>query len=302
MKIFIIGSRKFFDDMERLLDEFRKNLIPALAAGKEREGDEGGITEAFRRIDESDLVYVFCPGGYIGNAGMLEIGYAFAKGKEIFASHVPGEEAIFPLIQGIESPEGFVEKAKQRFWNGIYDKYEIPRGLRRHMKLVAKVGRRVAECLRGKVDIDPDLVERLCMLHDVGNVVRFSLTPESLSRHGYSIDERDRLARLKRRFVERYGPDEFSVTVKIARELGFDREADILEKLFGLANHEDVLKMDWNTKVMAYADFRVSPDGIVSLRERIRDLCTRRGFDEKEFEYAYKLEEQIKGKCGEVPV
>ena len=42
--------------------------------------------EHFAAIDQSDLLYVLCPEGYVGRSVTLEIGYAYAKGKRVFFS------------------------------------------------------------------------------------------------------------------------------------------------------------------------------------------------------------------------
>jgi nucleoside 2-deoxyribosyltransferase len=44
------------------------------------------ITDHNRRIDASDVLLVFNPDGYVGNSVTLEIGYALAKGKLIYAA------------------------------------------------------------------------------------------------------------------------------------------------------------------------------------------------------------------------
>ncbi len=184
--------------------------------------------------------------------------------------------------------------------DSIYEKYQIPPNLRRHMKLVARVGRRIADCCSQKIQgIDPEFVERLCLVHDMGNILKFDFSPETVRRIGPENPEK--WIRVKEQFQKKYGNNELEATLQICREAGFLKEAEYLERLFHLKKYEDVLNEDWVLKILVYADLRVSPYGIVSLDERIRDLCERyrnKGCQKESFSYVYELEKQIEENCG----
>lgn len=56
-----------------------------LAVDEQRERKLGFITDHNQRIDATDVLFIFNPGGYVGSSVTLEIGYALAKSKKIYA-------------------------------------------------------------------------------------------------------------------------------------------------------------------------------------------------------------------------
>jgi len=71
-----------------------------------------GLTlEHFAKIAKADVVFVYNPKGYIGNSVTLEIGFAAALNKPIYAlAHDEGDLSREILIDTVvESPEELVE-------------------------------------------------------------------------------------------------------------------------------------------------------------------------------------------------
>ena len=186
-------------------------------------------------------------------------------------------------------------------WDRIYDEYEIPENLRQHIRWVARVGRRVAECLRGKGrDADPDFVERLCMIHDMGNIIKFDLNSKMNRELGLNTDY---WKAVKEKFIRKYGNDEHMATIKIAKELGFDEEAKALEKLKNIDWNELLEGNDWNIKAFVYADLRVAPYGITTMEERLRDFVERYSDRPEKWKNIDKwraVGRQIKEICGQL--
>ena len=60
-------------------------------------------------IRKSGFLYVVDPGGYVGNSAVMEIGYALASKKPIYALEEPGE-FILKLFVEILSPEGAMKR------------------------------------------------------------------------------------------------------------------------------------------------------------------------------------------------
>lgn len=60
--------------------------------------------EFLQKIDASDVLYIVNPGGYVGMSVAIESGYAYAKGKRIFAMDRPSEPAIEALLVKILEP------------------------------------------------------------------------------------------------------------------------------------------------------------------------------------------------------
>ena len=144
----------------------------------------------------------------------------------------------------------------------VYDRFEVPPNLRIHMRRVAGV----IECLRrfwcGE-KIDWELIVKAALVHDLGNIVRF--TSFLGLRGGVEYWQK-----VQGRIVARYGIDDHAVTRQMLVELGMAARIVNLvgQKSFG--NSVAVKKSrDWGLKVLCYADLRVLPTGVGSLAERI---------------------------------
>jgi len=57
-----------------------------------------------RAMEKADLVWLHCPGGYVGTSAALEIGHAQALGLRIFASEPPEDVTLRELVQFRGSP------------------------------------------------------------------------------------------------------------------------------------------------------------------------------------------------------
>lgn len=65
--------------------------------------------EYLKKIDDSQIVYVVNHGGYVGVSVLLEIGYAFAKNKEIYLQEEANDLAIASLISDVIPTSEFLE-------------------------------------------------------------------------------------------------------------------------------------------------------------------------------------------------
>lgn len=118
--VFIAGSRKFYEDIEELVQTLEESKIRAATAGKWRntkedtlEGEKTALLNAFRKIDESDIVYIYSKDGYVGKTVAMEIAYAYAKKKELISSHRIDEYSAQALISRIMAPEKLIKYCKQ---------------------------------------------------------------------------------------------------------------------------------------------------------------------------------------------
>lgn len=66
-------------------------------------GDEGSTEEIQQRhldaIAESDVLWLVCPGGYIGASGLFEIGFATGRGVPVYAAEPPAEPVLRPYVR-----------------------------------------------------------------------------------------------------------------------------------------------------------------------------------------------------------
>lgn len=157
-----------------------------------------------------------------------------------------------------------------------YRKYLIPGNLQQHMLSVAEVVLFIKLHWKGP-EVNWDNVVTAALLHDLGNIVRFDFEkhPEFL---GEDINRIPELKKLQQRIIARYGNDDHLATQKMLTniEVGADIMRIILNKSFG----NSILiaeETDWCTKILHYADMRVTPSGIGSLEKRLQDIRARVG-------------------------
>jgi len=74
--------------------------------------DRRGIIGCLDKIDDTDVVYVVNPGGYIGRSVCVDIGYAYARNKPIYAMHLIENPPGMNLIQAVLSFEELISFLK----------------------------------------------------------------------------------------------------------------------------------------------------------------------------------------------
>ncbi len=155
----------------------------------------------------------------------------------------------------------------------IYRTYDIPPNLQDHQLTVASVAHAVCGLVRDMHETDD--VVRTCLLHDMGNIIKFKFDSTAF---GLVLENVEHWRSVKRRFIEIYGPDEHAATVAIAREIGVsDRILQLLDRV-GFSHAVETLGSgDRAGMIAAYSDMRVSPTGVTSLSERLDNIHERYG-------------------------
>lgn len=90
------------DEWEKLSDQYKKFVALGLTH------------DHFYKIQMADVVFVFNKDGYAGNSTTLEIGYAVALGKPIYALANDDEELCRRVLvrEVVASPSELVERLK----------------------------------------------------------------------------------------------------------------------------------------------------------------------------------------------
>jgi hypothetical protein len=149
----------------------------------------------------------------------------------------------------------------------IYQQYQIMPNLQQHMFRVAGVAELICQHISQQVDREE--VITACLLHDMGNIIKFDLTyfPEFIQPQGLEYWQA-----VKDQFVAKYGQNPHHATIAIARELhASDRVVELIDAVaFNIAK-QNWESSDFSRKICAYADMRVAPSGVVSLTERLED-------------------------------
>lgn len=153
----------------------------------------------------------------------------------------------------------------------IYKEYKIMPNLQLHQLRVAGVAEAICESL--PFIVDKKSVITACLLHDMGNIIKFKLDhfPDFNNPEGIEYWES-----VKNEYIEKYGNNEHHATVKIAREL------NVSDFVIELIDSIDSSKIELNKKgdsfekkICVYSDNRVDPFKIVSIKERNEEARER---------------------------
>jgi len=105
-KLYICGSFKFLREIKELEEKLQKESVEYVTS---RRKDSRGISGCLEKIDHADVVYVVNPDGYIGSSVSVDIGYAYALSKPIYATHVIDDPPVMSLLAGVASYEKLIE-------------------------------------------------------------------------------------------------------------------------------------------------------------------------------------------------
>lgn len=154
----------------------------------------------------------------------------------------------------------------------IYSSFHIPLTLQQHMLTVAAVGKYIADHWRGPA-IDAEAVIATLLVHDLGNLVKFDLSENALviDQTLFTDEWRER----QRVMRETYGAHSHQVTLAMLKELGLPENIRTLADGMDADDLCIFLDSSFEQQICEYADIRVTPDGVVSLRERLADFRRR---------------------------
>lgn len=186
----------------------------------------------------------------------------------------------------------------------VYKKYKIMSQLQEHQLRVAAVAKQICDNL--EQPINRKMVVKACLVHDLANIIKADLTmfPKYIP-----AAELSRWQTIKQDFITRYGSDEQAANLAIAREIGAPDEVIELIKGIGFTNLPTIATSNsLELRIVEYADLRVSPDGVVSIDERLkegRERYKRQGkkemLDDQEFnkhaDTLRQIEQQISAKA-----
>ncbi|MDP3994452.1 MAG: nucleoside 2-deoxyribosyltransferase [bacterium] len=123
----ICGSRRFESEIRKFAKELSRSgvvvyepilnqdrRIDKLPENLKRYAFLGLTHHHFSFIKKADVVYMFNKGGYLGNSGTMELGFAEALGKPIYAlcedREEPCRNVLFDEI--VKTPKKLINKLK----------------------------------------------------------------------------------------------------------------------------------------------------------------------------------------------
>lgn len=150
--------------------------------------------------------------------------------------------------------------------------------LETHMLRVGAIGKIVAENWKDGCDVK--YVTGVCLLHDMGNLVKFDLINRNEEKFG-KIENLEYWQKIQQEYWGKYGHDAHDATVGILQDADLTQFVDLIieeEKLyFAEAREKELAQANVATIILMYADCRVTPSGVVTYRERVDDLRDRYG-------------------------
>jgi len=155
-----------------------------------------------------------------------------------------------------------------------YQTYRIPANLRLHMYRVTALGQYIIDHLAKSISVNKDIVAKINLFHDLGNVIKFDLSSDNTIV--ISQQEREKLAIIKAEMIAKYGKDEHQATLAIAREIC--EEPRVIELLSQTGVNKIAYAVDgdsWDVKIIRICDERVGPNGVVTVEARYDDLARR---------------------------
>ena len=147
----------------------------------------------------------------------------------------------------------------------IYKKYHLPENLQMHMLRVAACSNLIIDNWIG-VEIDNQAIIRVCLLHDMGNIVKI---PENFSKD-------QEFLKIRKKYFDKYGTNDHEINLEIGKKEGLtEQELTILDGKRSRKNEETLKSNSYERKICAYCDQRVAPNGVVSIKERLEDAKVR---------------------------
>src|SRR3989344_2243709 len=188
--------------------------------------------------------------------------------------------------------------------DSIYQQFNIPSWLAQHMRRVAAVGECICDHWKATKLNKDDIVATL-LIHDLGNIAKMDFdTPTALQLIVGDTKGVAYWKAMKEKMIQRYGNNDHEATLNMAQEISIsDRLSFLLKNQKFLNNEFTMNSSDWELKICSYADQRVGPFGVLSLKERFKDFAKRYkqdrryppGVIQKIVDCAFKIEKQIFG-------
>jgi hypothetical protein len=109
-RLYVCGSLRFTREMGNLEQRLKEENIKHEMS---KSLDSRGVLACLKKIGEADVVYVVNPEGYVGKSVSVDIGYAYAKNKLIYAMYPVYDPPVMDLINGLLPPKALINFLKK---------------------------------------------------------------------------------------------------------------------------------------------------------------------------------------------
>jgi hypothetical protein len=153
----------------------------------------------------------------------------------------------------------------------IYKKYYIMPNLQLHQLRVASVAMQICDSF--DLPLNRRDLALGCLLHDMGNIVKFRLRAFPDMLVGQDIDYWEKI---QKECIKKYGAEEHEANMCVVKDIGVSKEVFDIVDAVGFHNWCITLNDgSWEHKIASYADSRVAPFGVLSLHDRLMDANKR---------------------------
>jgi hypothetical protein len=157
----------------------------------------------------------------------------------------------------------------------VYEHYQIPPNLQRHMLQTAALGQIICDHWTGP-RLKKKLVITTLLVHDMGNIVKFDFDSPTANQFLTGHKDVDYWRQVQSNFQKKYGVRADQANLAIIDEMGLSPLVKKFMKEHYFESLPAILQeSDWEHKISFYCDIRFRPSGITSVEDRLEDLRQR---------------------------
>lgn len=174
-------------------------------------------------------------------------------------------------------------------YQSAYEHFRTPPNLADHQRRVAGVAKAITDGWIEPPINQNDIIEA-ALYHDMGNIIKYNLDKPLVK----NIDV-NYWRQVKSEYIAKYGTNVHDATIAICREMNLSEAVIRLIKQDDWYTVKELIQTrNYPAAIAVYSDMRVSPYGIQSAEDRIKNLATRSAINIDEFiDSAHQLESFI---------
>ena len=155
----------------------------------------------------------------------------------------------------------------------IYNTYHLPERLRIHMLKVGACCKLILDNF-DDTPINKKAIITVALLHDTGNMAKIGNIGNT-NIDDITLEDKE-FINIRKKYIDKYGLDDNLITIEIGKELGLtDYELKLFELKESKRNEEIMKSNNFEEKICAYCDERVSPYGVMGIKDRLEDAKKR---------------------------
>jgi len=172
----------------------------------------------------------------------------------------------------------------------VYSKFLTPQNLQQHMLRVASLAQIISNYWQ-RIKIDQKAIIQCCLLHDIAKPITFDIAKQA--QFGMSTNDIKNLKKLQNLLITNYGQNEHAALINICRELGLSSTTiSLVNNLEWKYISRLLAEKNLDSLITIYCDMRISPKGVLTLKERFDELKERTGKSEDYYD-GLKVEQII---------